>query len=226
MRGVWRFKKWLERRRERASLRVAESAVERFPMVANPLPHRLPFELIVSLTSYPKRYGTLAKTLKSLLDQTIAADRTILWIAYDDVDALPAEVRLLAQHGLEIRLCTDLGSYKKLVPSLIEYPEAAIVTADDDLYYPPDWLQSLADAAAQDPTVVIAHRCHIALLNNDGTLCDYDKWSMDTSARSEGDGGLLFPTGGAGVLYPPHLSIRLFHYTFHIRILFLPSEFP
>ena len=62
--------------------------------------HSLPGELIVSLTSYPARFGTLHLTLGCLLDQSIKADRTILWIAHDDLDQLPAAVRELEQHGL------------------------------------------------------------------------------------------------------------------------------
>ena len=42
-----------------------------------PKKHSLPAELIVSLTSYPARFATLALTLESLLAQTIRANRMI-----------------------------------------------------------------------------------------------------------------------------------------------------
>src|SRR5690606_14037408 len=37
---------------------------------ARPQPHRLPGRLVVSITSYPARYGTLHYPLRCLLDQT------------------------------------------------------------------------------------------------------------------------------------------------------------
>ena len=41
-------------------------------------PHGLAAELVVSLTSYPPRFGTLAHTLKSLWRQNVKADRSSL----------------------------------------------------------------------------------------------------------------------------------------------------
>ena len=83
----------------------------------------------MSLTSYPPRYRALANTLRSLIDHTVRADRLVLWIAHDDLVALPPEVRALAAHKLEVRGCDDLGPFKKLVPSLLAFPDATIVTA-------------------------------------------------------------------------------------------------
>jgi hypothetical protein len=77
-------------------------------------PHNLPSELIVSLTSYPRRFPILDFAIRSLLNQTVRPDRVILWLAEDDVTYLPSAVRRLA--GLEIRTCRDLRSFKKLVP--------------------------------------------------------------------------------------------------------------
>src|SRR6516165_1052567 len=59
--------------------------------------HQLPGELIVSLTSYPARFGTLGLTLRCLLSQTIRADRTILWISNADASLLPSDVIRLQQ---------------------------------------------------------------------------------------------------------------------------------
>lgn len=34
-------------------------------------------------------------------------------------------------------------SYKKIIPSLKEYPENIIFTCDDDIFYPKGWLKDL-----------------------------------------------------------------------------------
>ena len=203
MLGLWRLKQALRRRAARAAHRSAEKAVERFSPVHERQPHGLPSELIVSLTSYPARYPTLAKTLKSLLSQDMAADRIILWIAPDDLASLPADVRMLEQHGLRIMVHEDLRAFTKLVPSLLKFPAATIVTADDDIYYPKNWLRRLVDASRADPEAIVAHRAHLALVNADRSLRPYAEWEMATDAPLAPKRGFIFPTGVGGVLYPP-----------------------
>src|SRR5690554_4678603 len=69
--------------------------------------HGLPERVVVTLTSYPARYATLALTLKSLLTQSVRPDNVILWIAHDDAHSLPSSVTALRNDGLQIRYCDD-----------------------------------------------------------------------------------------------------------------------
>jgi hypothetical protein len=164
--------------------------------------HRLPRELILSLTSYPARFGTLHLTLACLLDQTVRPDRTILWLAQDDMRELPATVRELEMRGLEIRLCDDLRSFKKLIPALEEFPSAYLVTADDDLYYRRDWLETLVDGAKDD--AIVCHRAHRIKRGLGGSLAPYLQWESDVQdQRARGLTTDILPTSGAGALYPP-----------------------
>ncbi|WP_404338485.1 hypothetical protein AB2M62_06075 [Sphingomonas sp. MMS12-HWE2-04] len=201
--GAWRIRQWLRRRRLAALARAAHAAVAAFPTIAHRKPHGLATPLIVNLTSYSARFPSLAPTLRSLLDQSVAADRTILWLADKDIAMLPEDVRQLEAHGLEIRGCDDLRSYKKLIPALALWPEAVHVTADDDVYYPPHWLAGLV--AAHDPAApsVIGWRAHLASADASGTLLPYRDWEMATSRTSAEPGTALFPTGIGGILYPP-----------------------
>ena len=110
-------------------------------------PHWLPGRLVVSLTSYPKRFKGLATTLKTLLSQEVRPDFVVLWIYKDDAHLLPPNVLRLRSKGLSIRIVdVDMRSYLKLVPALAEFDDAYIVTADDDIYYPRDWLSMLVSA--------------------------------------------------------------------------------
>lgn len=165
-------------------------------------PHGLPGELIVSLTSYPARFATLHLTLRSLLAQDVRPDRLILWIARDDAAALPDEVRDLEQHGLTISECDDLRSYKKLIPTIEAFPDAYIVTADDDLYFPPKWLETLTsnDSDVRSIRTWRAHR----LVRNAGGIAPYLRWQFDVQdAQARLPSSDLVPTSGSGVLYPP-----------------------
>ena len=66
-----------------------------YPVPGAPRQHNLPRELIVSLTSYPRRYPTLDFTLRSLLDQVERPDRVILWLTDAEISCLPDAVRNL-----------------------------------------------------------------------------------------------------------------------------------
>lgn len=164
--------------------------------------HGLATDLIVSVTSYPARFATLALTLKCLLTQSVRPDALILWVAHEDLDRLPADVTALIRDGLEVRATHDIRSYKKSIPTLRAFPNATIVTADDDLFYSPDWLKALVDGALKHPGAIICHRAHRPLLDSLGAILPYGQWEMDVSSAR--NGAILFPTTGAGALYPPN----------------------
>lgn len=186
-------------------MRRAECAVAAFPKIAKKQAHGLPGELIVSLTSYRARFVTLALTIKSLLDQRIQADRTILWVGFNDIDQLPPEVTRLQSQGLEIRPCEDIRSFTKIIPALEEFPSAYIVTADDDVYYPPDWLKLLVGGFKENSPAIVCLRAHVANIQDDGYLTPYATWELVTHALTDrSPTELLFPTGVGGVLYPPN----------------------
>ncbi|QBP75633.1 glycosyltransferase family 2 protein [Herbaspirillum huttiense] len=157
--------------------------------------------VVVSLTSYPPRFSTLHLTLMSLLAQSFAPARIVLWVAYQDVEKLPDSVTALTRHGLEIRACEDLRSYKKLIPQLQTDPHSVIVTADDDVYYWRNWLKELVDAYQPGRKEVIAHRVHRVRMGGDGLPLPYTQWEYCINDLQADD--LHFPTGIGGVLYPP-----------------------
>lgn len=193
------------RRQATRDLKLAKAAVAAFPNTRRRRRSRLPGELIVSLTSYPPRFPTLAPTIKGLLDQRLQADRVVLWIYEDDEAAIPPDVLDLRQHGLEIRTCSDTRSYKKLIPALRAFPEAFVVTADDDIYYPPTWLETLVECVDPARPGIVGTRAHVALMKSDGCPLPYTSWLMETKATNvSAPGQALFLTGIGGVLYPPH----------------------
>jgi len=165
--------------------------------------HNLPAPLIISLTSFPPRFATLHLTLKCLLLQNIKPDRVILWISHSDKNTIPRNINSLKKFGLEIKFHDDIKSYKKIIPTIETNPEAFIVTADDDLYYPKPWLNHLASSFNPKENNVICHRAHEIKFKN-AVIQPYKNWDLNTvNSKSN----LIFPTSGAGALYPP----RCFH---------------
>jgi hypothetical protein len=99
---------------------------------------------IVSLTSYGKRLRMTAPyAIITLLNQSVRPDKIVLWVGHGDKENIPAIMNRLTKKGLEIRFCEDVKSYTKLVPALREFPEDCIITSDDDIYYPKNWLKLL-----------------------------------------------------------------------------------
>ena len=167
-------------------------------------------ELIVSLTSIAERIDTLHICIESLLRQDLRPDRIILWLSEGRtpdgnklcLGTLPTSLTSKVKRGLEIRWCSDFGPFRKLYPTLIEYPNAIIVTADDDVIYPHDWLRRLYDSYEKDPTSVHCHIAHRITFTEDGIPQPYSQWEKDVHGHFK-PSKVLFPVGAGGVLYAP-----------------------
>lgn len=99
-------------------------------------------KIIISLTTYPKRIGTIHLTIETLLRQRVKPDEIILWLArsqFPNGNAdLPENLLRLQSRGLSIRFCDDLRSHKKYYYALQEFPDDLVILADDDMFYPRD----------------------------------------------------------------------------------------
>lgn len=158
--------------------------------------------IVASITSYPARFRSLHLTLKSIILQNAPADKILLWIAYQDQSQLPKNVVNLAKKGLiEILFTEDTRSYKKIIPSLSNYPDATIVTFDDDVFYPKNTLQKLVELSRLYPNRVIANRTHQVTCNQHEIIDPYRSWIKNTSNPKQPQ--VNFQTGIGGVLYPP-----------------------
>jgi len=175
-------------------------------------------QYIVSLTSYGKRLTDTAPfAIVTLLNQTIKPDRVILWVANEDKESIPKIMGKLTEKGLEIRFCEDIKSYKKLIPALKSFPRDYIITADDDIFYPQNWLEQLLGEHKKTPHKIICHRAHGIKVDEGHNPIPYTKWDYSIKPRiyfsqvfiSQQQSVLrhqlesVFPTGSAGILYPP-----------------------
>lgn len=168
-------------------------------------------KVIISLTSYPERICGVHLTLYSLLLQSFKPDLVVLWLAEEQFPlkekGLPKKLLFLKRYGLSIQWCKNLGSYKKLIPSLIKYPNSVIVTADDDVYYEQDWLQKLFSSYKKDPRSIHCHRAFRIEFDKEGNIIPYDSWKV--VQPNSGPSLLNLQTGMGGVLYPPYSLNRL-----------------
>lgn len=156
--------------------------------------------IIVSVTSYPERFRDLKYVLISIFKQSLLPNRVILWLSDEFKDSVPEFILKFKENGLEIKFVKDIKSYTKIIYTVSEFPEAVIVTADDDVYYPAFWLERLYNSYLKNPEDIQVHRAHRVKTEN-GKLLPYEKWNKheaEESARFDN-----FLTGAGGVLYPP-----------------------
>ena len=161
-------------------------------------------EVIISLTSHPLRINSVHKTLITLLCQTKKPDRLILWLAREQfpegVKSLPRNITNLQRNGLEIKWYKDIKSYKKLIPAMQMYPDAIIVTVDDDWYYKREMLEVLLEEHNQHPKDIICHMITHPYLDEHGRIrSNVD--NTDYRGQASFFNKIL---GGSGALYPPY----------------------
>jgi hypothetical protein len=165
-----------------------------------PRPHGLRSPVVVSLTSYGLRLASLHLTLKCLLRQTVKPDAVVVWLAEPDLAAAPKSLLALQAEGVTLRPTEDIRSFKKIIPALKAYPDAIVVTADDDVYYRAAWLEELTAGWSGDAHEIVGRRVRRIALGPDGTPLPYARWRW---CFEPGVSTTFLPVGMGGVLFPP-----------------------
>jgi hypothetical protein len=185
-------------RRARQELQIARLGCSNRRLTA---PHRVP-EVVVSLTSHPARIEHAWIAIETVFRQTLVPDRIVLVLAEDAFSsrALPRRIVRQQRRGLEIVwVDRDGGSFDKLVPTRLAYPDAAIITVDDDAMYMPTLVARLTAHAERHPGTVVGTRGWEIEHGVRGPV-RYNAWpraTRDTPSER------LFLTGVGGILYPP-----------------------
>lgn len=155
----------------------------------------------VSLTSYGVRLGTVHLAIESIARGSLRPRAITLWLE----DPLPTgrvrrRLMRLQRRGLTVRRTEGYGPHTKYYPELLRDggAETPLVTADDDVVYPVDWLRDLAAAARDEPELIHCHRAHRVLASPDG-IASYTSWTP-VADRVPRLGNLA--TGVSGVIYP------------------------
>lgn len=162
------------------------------------------YPVIVSLTSYGERIYTVYLTIESLMQQTLKANKIILWLSKDEFEDknLPLTLINLQKRGLIIMYCEEIRSYKKLIPTLKLYPDSIIITTDDDVIYSKDFIENFLNSYQKDKTCVYFNRGHEMTFDKNNKINKYLDWNWESDKKDKSL--FLFPTGNGGVLYPPN----------------------
>jgi len=165
-------------------------------------------QVVVSLTSFPAAIPYAVGAIKSILRGSVLPDRLVLYLTYSQFgkEGIPQELlELEKQSGIfEIRdYDRDIRSYRKLVPALSDFPEAVIITIDDDVDYHVNLVRDLLDWHRRFPDMVIANRVKRMKPGLPYRKWRKYRWYHFLCKRIQARYDNLF-TGVGGVLYPPH----------------------
>ena len=162
----------------------------------------------MSLTSFPAAISYAVGAVRSILAGSVLPDKVVLYLTFSDFGeaGIPKVLLELTQNNpiFEIRNHEpDLHSYQKLIPALKDFPEAVIVTVDDDVAYHRHLLRDLLRVHREMPDAIIAHRVRRIILDAPYHEWKRYKWYHFLKKRIHA-GYKNLQTGVGGVLYPPH----------------------
>lgn len=163
--------------------------------------------VVVTMTSFPGAIDYAFGAIQSLLAGSVLPDKLVLYVTVSQfgVKGLPERlIRLAAENPVfEIRdYDRDIRSYRKLIPALKDFPDAIIVTTDDDVAYHPDMLRSLLLFHKQYPDDILAHRAKRIIFGKPYKKWKKYRWYHFLTKRIHRSFGNI-QTGVGGVLYPP-----------------------
>lgn len=166
-------------------------------------------EVVVSLTTHGYRIYEASLAIESIMQGTVLPNRIVLWLDEQTQNQpLPQGLKNQEARGLEIRYTRDIKAFTKLLPSVKAFPDAAIVTIDDDIFYPVDTLELLLRGHAEHPKSICAH-CVKQIQKKGNRLKSILK--LPVVCHTD-DNNKYFLEGFAGTLYPPHcFSNELFN---------------
>lgn len=198
MKGI---RKYLNRKKKRIRYRFRYFACS-LPKIRLGVTHKKrETPVIISLTSYGKRYSTLALCLKSLLNQSVRPDFVHLYVSKEDAE-IPKGILHLTQKGLTIKFVQeDLGPHQKYYYAMQENCKSIVITVDDDILYDRDLVKDLMVSCRKYPHAVSARRVHLMRKGKE-VLLPYNQWSWEYTECLT-PSLALFATGVGGVLYPP-----------------------
>ena len=160
--------------------------------------------ITVSLTTYPARINQAYVAVKSLMCQSIKADKIVLWLAESQFATapLPAKFDRLIKRGLTVRYVDDLKSHKKYYYALQEQkPDELVITYDDDIIYEKDSIKKLILTHEKYPDCIVCNRGHKIEFDIDG-IRPYKSWKVRFGEGVDHPVMNIMPSTGNGCLYP------------------------
>jgi len=164
---------------------------------------------VVSMTTYGDRERDAYLTIESIALGRIKPSRMILWLNERPSRLeYPKALQRLEKRGLEVKFTKDYGPHKKYYPYVKDEKigDFPLVTADDDVIYPPSWLDGIWAAYLKEPSAIHCYRARMIAFDANGDLRNYTSWNLCNTTEAS---YAHFPTGTSGVIYSPEILKKL-----------------
>ncbi len=164
-------------------------------------------EVIVCITSYPRRIQEVWRAIEQFSSQAVRVNLVLCEQEFPN-GSLPWMLQKQINRGLEILWCDrNTKPYKKLIPALKKFPNAILITYDDDGVMPLNSVSELLRAHKKNPNCVVCGSVIKLTSNQTGTLNDWNEldfsYNVETVNREHAPSTQLLIEGCSGVLYPP-----------------------
>ena len=161
--------------------------------------------VVISLTTIKKREKLVINTIKSLLSQETEYDYIINLnistepflldegFSLNDIKNLEKTIN---DNKLKINICENIGSLRKIVPTLQQYRDNIVITVDDDTSYHNTMIQTYVDNYKKH-NCIIGSRGRIINFNNSNIMTNLRFVSSTNNSKVryiilEGVGGILY----------------------------------
>lgn len=163
-------------------------------------------ELIVSLTSFPKRINDVWMVIDSIYRQTMRPKLICLTLSIKEFPKkkkdLPTRLLQYQKYGLKIIwIENNLKPHNKYQTVMQQYPDKYIITIDDDIYYRKDLILHLWRLSQKFPNCICANNAS-SILNEHLELESYNKWQHKNVIPYNPSHNYL-AKGYNGIIYPP-----------------------
>jgi hypothetical protein len=140
--------------------------------------------------------------VRSILAQEMKPKKIALWLHNSFKGNLPKSLSKLEGDIFNVYYSKHDFSHLKLIESLNHFPSETIVTIDDDLMYPPDFLKLLYNSHLEHPKDIISNQVREILFDENGHPLPYIEWHHILTQPENAK--FVMPLGVFGVLYPPN----------------------
>jgi hypothetical protein len=157
-----------------------------------------PPRVYVSLTTSPKRINGIEKTIQAMTKQSMKPEKIILnlpRVFKRDNSTFPSPLPPFITNNplIHVNFTEDIGPATKILPSLplVSNPEDYILSIDDDIYYPPDFIRIYVSIAESlKPVDVVVSNSYYAPTEKE--LCSTTKECFPVRGFLEGFVGVLY----------------------------------
>ena len=157
-------------------------------------------KIIVSITSYPKRFIFLPDLISFIKNQRFRIDKIFFFLYKKDI-------KYLHQNNYNINIISskeNLRPHLKYFYAMKLFRDFAIITLDDDIGYTDDTFESLFNAYIDNPNVISGRRTHLMSYDDNGELKSYYKWEHEQKVHINPEFNILITNVG-GSIYPPDI---------------------